>query len=236
MEFQLLRDVNSVVVAGSYKGQNVEMVVQLQQAETENAVAISSMQASQEADLGTEATFDLRLERSSVDVRRFQLKVINLPRQISYNFVDPGSRARLSQVNFPAGVTQQNLNLTLFLPERADEQVPIDEPLEFWALAMTDAQGAVRVGVGVQRVGHESVARDRAHRVQDGFVVDASRPDLGVHHPLPAPRKAEPTHHLKRTVPPRKLSRSTTVLFQPALPVQTLRPSRSCPAREKVPL
>lgn len=140
MEFQLLRDVNSVVVAGSYKDQTLEMVVQLQQAETENAVTISSIQASQEADLGSEATFDLKLERSSVDVRRFQLKVVNLPRQISYNFVDPRSQARLSQVNFPAGVTQQNLNLTLFLPERADEQVPIDEPLEFWALAMTDTQ------------------------------------------------------------------------------------------------
>jgi len=140
MEFQLLRDVNSVAVAASYKGQNLEMVVQLQQAETGNAVTMSSIQASQEADLGTEATFDLKLERSSVDVRRFQLKVVNLPRQISYSFIDPGSQARLSQVNFPAGVTQQNLNLRLFLPERADEQMPIDEPLEFWALAMTDAQ------------------------------------------------------------------------------------------------
>ena len=140
MEFQLLRDVNSVVVASSYKGQNQEMVVQLQQAETQNAVTISSMQGSQEADLGTEATFDLKLERSSVDVRRFQLKVVNLPRQISYSFLDPGSQARLSQINFPAGITQQNLNLRLFLPERADEKVPIDEPLEFWALATTDAQ------------------------------------------------------------------------------------------------
>jgi hypothetical protein len=140
MEFQLLRDVNSVVVASSYKGQNQEMVVQLQQAETEDAVTMSSMQASQEADLGSEATFDLKLERSSVDVRRFQLKVVNLPRQISYSFMDPGSQARLSQVNFPAGITQQNLNLRLFLPERADEQVRIDKPLEFWALAMNDEQ------------------------------------------------------------------------------------------------
>jgi hypothetical protein len=140
MEFQLLRDVNSVVVASSYKGQDQETVVQLEQAETENAVTISSMQASQEADLGTEATFDLRLERSSVDVRRFQLKVVNLPRQISYSFVDPSSQARLSQVNFPAGVTQQKLNLRLFLPERADEQIPIDKPLEFWALAMNEEQ------------------------------------------------------------------------------------------------
>lgn len=141
MEFQLLRDVNSVVVASSYKGQTQEIVVQLQQAETENTVTMSSMQASQEADLGAEATFDLKLERSSVDVRRFQLKVVNLPHQISYSFLDPGSQARLSQVNFPSGVTQQNLNLRLYLPARADEQVPVDKPLEFWALVL-DAQQA----------------------------------------------------------------------------------------------
>lgn len=140
MEFHLLRDVNSVVVASSYKGQNQETVVQLQQAETGHAVAMNSLQASQEADLGTEATFDLKLERSSLDVRRFQLRVLNLPHQISYSFMDPGSQARLSQVNFPAGVTQQNLNLRLFLPERADEQVQVDKQLEFWALAMDDGQ------------------------------------------------------------------------------------------------
>ncbi len=140
MEFQLLRDVNSVIVASSYKGQNQETVVQLQQADTESAVTMSSMQASQEADLGSEATFALKLERSSVDVRRFQLKVVNLPHQISYTFIDPGSQARLSQINFPAGVTQQNLNLKLYLPERADEQVKMDRPLDFWALAMDDVQ------------------------------------------------------------------------------------------------
>ncbi len=140
MEFQLLRDVSSVVVASSYKGQNQEIDIQLQQAETENVVTVTSTQISQEADLGSPATFDLRLERSTVDVRQFQLKVVNLPHQISYSFIDPTSQARLSQLNFPAGVTEQRLGLRLFLPERADEQVRIDEPLEFWALVMDEMQ------------------------------------------------------------------------------------------------
>lgn len=141
MEFQLLRDVNSVVVASTYKGQSQETTVQLEQAETENVVNLSSTQISQEADLGSQVTFDLKLERSSVDVRQFQLKVVNLPQQISYSFVDPASQARLSQVNFPAGVTQQALGLRLFLPERSDAQVLIDQPLAFWALVTDQAQG-----------------------------------------------------------------------------------------------
>jgi len=140
IEFQLLRDVNSVVIASSYKGQNQETDIQLQQAETENVVTVTSTQISQEADLGSQATYDLRLERSTVDVRQFQLKVLNLPHQISFSFIDPNSQARLSQLNFPAGVTQQTLGLRLFLPERADEQVQIDQPLEFWALVMDEQQ------------------------------------------------------------------------------------------------
>jgi hypothetical protein len=140
LQFQLLRDVGSVVVASSYKGQTQETDIQLQQAETDNVVNVTSTQISQEADLGSQATFDLRLERSNVDVRQFQLKVVNLPRQVSYSFVDPATQARLSQLNFPAGVTQQALGLRLFLPERGDEQVGIDQPLEFWALVMNDTQ------------------------------------------------------------------------------------------------
>jgi len=112
----------------------------LQQAETENVVTVTSTQISQEADLGAQATFDLRLERSTVDVRQFQLKVVNLPHQISYSFVDPNSQARLSQLNFPAGTRQQTLGLRLFLPEQADDQVRIDQPLEFWAMAMDETQ------------------------------------------------------------------------------------------------
>ena len=138
MEFQLLRDVDSLVVATNYKGQAQESIVRLQQAETDSLLTMTSLQVSQEADLGAEVTFDLKLERSSVDVRRFQLKAINLPRQISHNFLDPGNRARLQQVNFPTGITQQNLTLQMYRPDRTDGQVRMDEPLEFWVLVLDD--------------------------------------------------------------------------------------------------
>lgn len=141
LTFQLLRDVGSVVVAMSYKGQQRETDVQLQQADT-GAVGLTSTQVSQEADLGTQATFDLRLERSTVDSRSFQLRVLNLPRQIGYSFLDPATEARLSQINFPAGVTQQKLSLRLFLPERAGGEIRVDRPVEFWAVALAPEQAA----------------------------------------------------------------------------------------------
>ena len=104
----------------------------------------------------------MRLERSTVDVRSFQLRVLNLPRQVSYSFVDPSTQARLSQINFPAGVTQQSLGLRLFLPEQADASLPIDRPLEFWAAVMNDQQSTgfepdgtyTEAQIQASRVGH----------------------------------------------------------------------------------
>lgn len=138
--FELLRDLPSVVVAIGYKGQQRDVPVQLQQAAIEGGVKVASLQASQEADLGSQATWDLRLDRASVDVRRFQLRVINLPRQVQASFLDPKSGARLNQVSFPAGVTQQGLQLRLSLPDRAGEGLDLDRPLTFWAIVADDQQ------------------------------------------------------------------------------------------------
>jgi len=137
--FQLLRDVSQVLVAVNYLGQQREIQVQLEQAGTGNVLSITSTQISQEADLGTQVTYSLRLERSTVDVRGFQLRVLGLPKQISYSFIEPQTQARLSQLNFPAGVTQQSLDLRLFLPEQADSDLAIDRPVSFWAVALDAA-------------------------------------------------------------------------------------------------
>ena len=130
LNYQILRDVDTLVVSLSYRGQTQDIVVQLEHASGGNEIQASSSQFSQEADLGGQATFNISLERPSVDVRNFQLKVINLPRQISYSFIDLQSQARLSQINFPAGISRQVLGLRLSLPERADELVLVDKPLE----------------------------------------------------------------------------------------------------------
>lgn len=142
IDYHLLKDVDAVTVALTYRNQTQEIPVQLQHSTGEAEIQILASQFSQEADLGSQATYTVTLERPSVDVRSFQLKAVNLPRQISYSFIDLQSQARLSQINFPAGVTRQELGLRLFLPERADEEVRVDEPMQFWALAMDEARAA----------------------------------------------------------------------------------------------
>lgn len=142
MEFELLRDAEVVMVVCVYKDQCREQVVLLRHAYTAAVVSVAAAQASQEADLGQQATFDLRLDRSSVAAEQFQLRVVNLPPQVSYRFIDLASEARISQVSFAAGVSRQSIGLRLFLPEMADERLPVDKPIEFWVLAVSSAEAA----------------------------------------------------------------------------------------------
>jgi hypothetical protein len=140
--FQLLKDVESLDVNVFYAGKNETTSLFLQKGVSANIVTVNSAQFSQEADLESQATFDLSLEKFTGEANIFKLQVVNLPRQITYEFVDPQTQARLSQIKFTEGVTSMQLSLRLYLPKNADEQVVIDKPLEFYILALDNEQSA----------------------------------------------------------------------------------------------
>lgn len=140
--FQLLKDVENLDVNVFYAGKNETTSVYLQKGLSANIVTVNSAQFSQEADLESEATYDLSLEKFSGEANVFRLKVINLPQQISYEFIDPQTQARLSQIKFSEGITSMKLSLKLYLPRNADEQVVIDKSIEFYCLALDDEQSS----------------------------------------------------------------------------------------------
>jgi len=140
--FQLLKDVENLDVNVFYAGKNETTSVYLQKGLSANIVTVNSAQFSQEADLESEATYDLSLEKFSGEANVFRLKVINLPQQISYEFIDPQTQARLSQIKFTEGITNMKLSLKLYLPKNADEQVVIDKSIEFYCLALDDEQSS----------------------------------------------------------------------------------------------
>jgi hypothetical protein len=140
--FQLLKDVENLEVNIFYSGKDETTSVYLQKGISANIVTVNSAQFSQEADLESEATFDLSLEKFSGEANVFRLRVVNLPQQISYEFVDTQTQARLSQIKFTEGVTSMQLSLRLFLPRNADEQVVIDQPIEFYCLALDGEQSS----------------------------------------------------------------------------------------------
>lgn len=140
--FQLLKDVENLDVNVFYAGKNEMTSVYLQKGVSANIVTINSAQFSQEADLESTATYDLSLEKFSGEANVFRLQVVNLPHQITYEFSDPQTQARLSQIKFTEGVTSMKLSLKLYLPKNADDKVVIDRPIVFYALTLDNGQAA----------------------------------------------------------------------------------------------
>jgi hypothetical protein len=140
--FQLLKDVENLDVSVSYSGKTELTSVYLQKGVSANMVTVNSAQFSQEADLESTATFDLSLEKFSGEANIFKLEAVNLPHQITYEFSDPQTQARLSQIKFSEGVTSLKLSLKLYLPKNADSDIVIDKPIEFYVLALDSDQSA----------------------------------------------------------------------------------------------
>ncbi len=134
LQFELLKDADSVTVAMTYAGRLDQREVYLEKDASANIVTIASATFSQEADLGGQATYDLALEQFTRATSTFRLTVLNLPRQINYEFIDPATTARLFQVRFPEGVTALKLQLRLSLPDKVDERIALDRSLAFWVL------------------------------------------------------------------------------------------------------
>ncbi len=148
-DFELLKDAENLTVALNYNNQKDEKNIYLKKDASVNVIDITSMQFSQETDLSSKASYDLTLERFSTSDDVYRLVVINLPRQISYEFIDGGSK--VSQIKFAQGVNVKKLSLDVYLPERDDEQVVIDRPIQFQVLALTNEEFKKLDGIDLTR-------------------------------------------------------------------------------------
>ena len=137
VDFLLLRDVESIQVGLNYGGKKDQKNIYLEKDASTALVDIVSSRFAQEADLGSTASFDLSLERFSNSDEIYQLTVWGLPRQITYDFLDGETSARLSQLRFSQGENIRKLALKTYLPDREDEQVVIDQPITFYAVILT---------------------------------------------------------------------------------------------------
>jgi hypothetical protein len=163
LEFRLLKDVDAVTISASYANQTSERRVLLEKDATANIVSVTASQFSQEADLGSTATYDLSLERFTSDLSGFRLEVGGLPREIHYEFKDPASGARLTQLRFPEGTTSLHLSLVLTLPLRSAGSFRQDRPIGFWALVLDQSAAAQ-----YDRLAHDSLSAAAAAAIPAG--------------------------------------------------------------------
>ena len=148
LTFQLQKDVESLKVSLNYP--ELEMpetrLIYLQKESALDVVNVSSLRFSQEGNLGSSVTYDLTLDRLAETENTFQLRVINLLNRLSFEFQDPETRTRQSQVKFTQEESKRNLSLIVYLPEELDASY-LDSTLEFHVAVLDEAEANELGGV-----------------------------------------------------------------------------------------
>jgi len=139
--FDLLQDLDEVTVNIIYgNGSSRNPKVFLEKDASANRVLIQSERFSQEVELGNEATFGLGLELFSGTNDTYKLEVVNLPKSVTRNFSEVGASGRISQIKFTESKNNIDANLLISLPDRPTEDVPMDEAISFYVLAIPISQ------------------------------------------------------------------------------------------------
>ena len=148
LTFQLQKDVESLKVWLNYP--ELEMpetrLIYLQKESALDVVNVSSLRFSQEGNLGSSVTYDLTLDRLAETENTFQLRVINLLNRINFEFQDPETSSRQSQVKFTQEQSKRNLSLIIYLPEELDASY-LDSTLEFYVAVLDDTEANELGGV-----------------------------------------------------------------------------------------
>lgn len=141
VEFELLQDIDEVTVNIIYgNGSSRSPKVFLEKDATANRVLIQSERFSQEVELGNTATFGLGLELFSGTNDTYKLEVVNLPSSVTRYFNEVGATGRISQIKFTESKNSIDANLQIALPDRPTDDVPMDNPIPFYVLAVPISQ------------------------------------------------------------------------------------------------
>ena len=165
LTFQLQKDVESLKVSLKYP-ELVEpdtRLIYLQKESALDVVNVSSLRFSQEGNLGSSVTYDLTLDRLAETENTFQLRVINLLNRINFEFQDPETKSRQSQVKFTQEQSKRNLSLIVYLPEELDASY-LDSTLEFYVAVLDDAEANELGGVNNRL----DLSADRIASIQGG--------------------------------------------------------------------
>jgi hypothetical protein len=145
LTFRLLSDHESVRVSLTLlDNQVLEYPIVLRRESLQDIPTINSVQFSQEGELNSRVKYDIILERLAEDEKNFRLAVVNLPKEIDLNFIDPSTSASLTQIKFSEETTRQQLELEVQIPEKLSRRF-VDETIEFYVF-ITDKEGFQQVG------------------------------------------------------------------------------------------
>ena len=137
VEFELLQDLDEVTVNIIYgNGSSRSPKVFLEKDASANKVLIQSERFSQEVELGSNAIYGLGLELFSGLNDTYKLEVLNLPQSVTRYFSEQGASGRISQVKFTESKNNISASLDISLPDRPTDDVPMDQPISFYVIAV----------------------------------------------------------------------------------------------------
>ena len=132
LEYRLLKkDIEGLTVSLEFLGTRKHYDVYLKKDSTQDLPEISSTQYSQIGQLGSKIRYDLNLERLAKTDASFALVVLNLPQEIPFAFLDPSSKAILTQVKFSEELSKQGLYFEVSLPEKLKTEL-VDTSISFY--------------------------------------------------------------------------------------------------------
>jgi hypothetical protein len=157
LEFRLLRDVDAVVISLASEGRLDERKVWLE-ADVSGALTVQPLPFSQEADVGTDAFYDLTIERFGGGDAPVRLVIEGLPPAVAHSFTDTETGVRISQLRFADAEHHRRVRLRLTLPMPDAEAIVVDSVYRFLVIAAPErgdgsAQGAAAAPAARRRAG-----------------------------------------------------------------------------------
>jgi uncharacterized membrane protein len=137
-DFQIMRDMDEVVVALRYDLNTVERrKVFLRPSNETSRLILTPENFSVESNLGEKAVYRISLERYLTGSSVIKLSIPDLSSQFQYDVYEGDTR--ISDLNFKENDFKKDLTLNVYLPARESAQVSMDSPIEFSLVASEQA-------------------------------------------------------------------------------------------------
>lgn len=170
LSYQLLdRDLDAVTVSVEFLGTAKQYTLFLRKEALQDLPTIASTQYAQQGQLGSKIRYDLELERLARTEQSFTLVVLNLPEEMQFAFLDPGSGARITQLKFTREISKINLDFEVAIPEKLP-QAMVDASTSFYiVVTKQEAQReiyALRKEYGNKQIPAEKIQKLHGNKVE----------------------------------------------------------------------
>jgi NPCBM-associated, NEW3 domain of alpha-galactosidase len=120
LSFRLLKDVDEVTVLIASGTRHEEIPILLQRGHGDQQIVVRAQNFSQEAALGDKADYALDLERFASGTREVRLVVRGLPDEMTYEWIEATTKAKLSSFQFVNDQNTAHVILRVYVPAQAN--------------------------------------------------------------------------------------------------------------------